>query len=171
MDTSFPGTFGGEVSFGNSDTAEDPFNFTILGEVASITAIDDSDSAGFNTTGVWTSVNRNGNSGGFQYAAPGNGESTARWSFAVDPGEYRILTSYHARTNRASNAPFTICDEASLIATVALNQRIPPNDELIEGRWFEELGSYTIIGSQLTVELNDLADDVVIADVIRLQRI
>ena len=58
------------------------------------------------------------------------------------------------------------------MATVALSQRVGPNDFSDQGASWEDLAaSVAISGSTLVVRLSNLADGIVIADAIRVERI
>ena len=107
---------------------------------------------------------------------------TAAWTFTVDPGfEYRVSAYWQSDTkNRATNAPYEIFDgttSGTSLGTVAVNQRVPTTDVvytrvLDSGVWFADLGGpYTINSSTLTLTLDDDANDYVIADAIRIERL
>ena len=176
--TSVLGTLNGTVSFGSNDSDENPFNFAVQGNVipaSTIQVIDNSDgSPGFSQTGSWVQVNRNGHNGGFHFASgSGTGGSTSTWTFEVaDPGLYRVSATWRQHSNRASNARFTLNDNLS--SSVHVDQRVAPNVSngiVEEGSTFEDLGTFRILGNTLTVTLDNLADGLVIADAIRIERV
>jgi hypothetical protein len=179
LDTSALGPIGGEVQFSSNDADEEPYNFMIQAVVQPFTQIIDNSSAvGFSTTGTWPVVNRNGFDGGFQFTNKGDGSSVARWVFDIPlGGDYRVSATYFAWTNRVTDAQYTVLDEATPLATVAINQQNGPNDLLDQGVWFEDLGTFTVVGSQLVIELSNFSANVnpaeylVVADAIRIERL
>ena len=170
IDTQTVASYSGEVAFSTSDADENPYRIQVRGSVVR-NLIDDGSGVGFSTTGDWLTVNRNGYDGGFRYALPGDGTATARWVFDVDPGEYRVLTSWRAWSNRATDAPFSVFDNSTRLATVGVNQQLSPNDVQISGVWFNDLGTFRIFGNQLIVELSNLANGLVVADAIQIVRV
>ena len=64
--------------------------------------------------------------GSFRYCAAGTGENTATWSFAgVSPTtQYQVYATWSAAGNRASDAPYTISDGGTALATVDMNQQL-----------------------------------------------
>ena len=178
IDTSVLGTLNGTVSFGSNDAEENPFNFAVQGNVipaSTIQVIDNSDgSPEFSQTGSWGQVNRNGHNGGFHFASgSATGGSTSTWTFEVaDPGLYRVSATWRQHSNRASNARFSLNDDLS--SSVYVDQRVAPNISngiVEEGSTFEDLGNFRILGNTLTVTLDNLADGLVIADAIRIERV
>ena len=132
--------------------------------------IDNSDD-GFADVGRWTTVNRNGHEGGFQFAHSGTGDNTATWTFDVERGEYDVSASYREWTNRATAAPYTVFDGASSLGTVEVNQQEKADSVMDEGTWFKSLGTFIVSGNQLIVQLDDSATGLTIADAIRVQRV
>jgi hypothetical protein len=114
---------------------------------------------------------------GFQddvtFANRGSGSEQATWTFTVTPGVYRVSATWSTHPNRATDAPFTILDGSTVIDTIPVNQELAPNDFNENGTWWEDLGAgvYAITGSELVVHLTDLADEYVIADAIRIERL
>ena len=97
---------------------------------------------------------------------------TSTWTFEVaDPGLFRISATWRQHSNRASNAQFSINDD--LLSTVQIDQRVRPDISTgisEEGSIFEDLGVFRILGNTITVTLSNLADGLVIADAIRIER-
>ena len=134
MDTDVPGTFSGEVSIGSNDADENPFNFTIQGQVAPVINVIDDEDPGFSQTGEWTEVTRNGFGGDFLYARTTNPESTATWAFgSLIPGTYRVSVTWQPHSNRATNAPFTVHAGSTVFPTTLVNQQVAPSDDLNVG--------------------------------------
>jgi autotransporter-associated beta strand protein len=111
--------------------------------------------------------------GQFRYHTPGDGSDAATWTFAgVDPtAQYQVYATWSAGSNRADNAPFTVSDGTTPLATTLLNQQIVPSDATIDGQGWESLGVYTAASGTLTVNLGDNADGDVIADAIRIVKV
>ncbi|MEZ6125355.1 MAG: hypothetical protein R3C49_19575 [Planctomycetaceae bacterium] len=159
-----------------NDLDESPFNFTLQGTVVPGVQIVDNSSAAYTTTGSWTTVDRNGYQGGFDITSPGDGSSTARFAFNVTAGEtYRVSAAWRAYSNRATNASYTINDGVNPMTSVSVNQQLPPNPDQVEGTGlfdvFQDLGTFTISGGQLIVELSNNANGYVVADAIRIERL
>ena len=134
------------------------------------TIVDDSDPQ-YSNAGRWTNVGRNGHEGGFQFASAGDGSSISTWTFSLPHGQYRVSATWRQWTNRASNAPFTVRDGAVPLSTVRVNQQHAPSGPQHDGSEFEELGIFEIASGQLTVELSNDADGLVVADAVLVEPI
>lgn len=168
------GVFTGDVSFLSSDTDESPFAFTVTGEVAVPPAVQvlDDGAVGFSATGQWAAASRAGYQRDHHYSAMGVGNDKATWRFTVTPGTYRVSATWKAGWNRASNAPFTVYDGTKPFETILVNQKLTPNDLLeAEVAWKDIGGLYAVTGTSLVVTLTDAADNYVIADAVRIERI
>ena len=169
------GTYTGEVSFANDDPDENPFNFTVVGTVAippAVQIIDDGDAA-FATVGEWAWWTSQGYQGDVHESYAGSGSNNAVWSFErLLPGTYRVAATWTDYTNRATNAPFTILDDDTALATVQVNQQLAPAGFSDAGADWQYLGGpYTIATNALVIALSDAADGRVNADAIRIERI
>ncbi len=103
--------------------------------------------------------------------AAGTGANAATWTFTgLTPGTYRVLTTWTAHANRATDAPYTIRDGPSL-RTVNIDQQLTPDDEEPRGTTWEDLQTVTITNSTLIVELTNAANGYAIADAVRIQQI
>ena len=72
-------------------------------------------------------------------------------------------------SNRASNAPYTIFDGASLRGTVQVNQRVAPTGDVENGITWQSLGTFQVSHAAiLRVQLGDNANGYVIADAVRI---
>ncbi len=170
LDAAAIGSFSGMLSFGTDDADENPFNFTISGTVTAVTIIDNGD-AGFSTVGSWTAYAQ-GFQGDLHYSAAGVGNDVATWTFTVTPGQYRVAATWRQEPNRATNSPFTVYDGSAALATILVNQELAPNDFTDQGVGWKNLGgTYTITGTSLVVKLTDAANEYVIADAIRIERL
>ena len=175
LDATGTGTFSGEVSFDNNDADESPFDFTIQGTVLTppSVVIVDNGNLGFSSVGEWTRWTGQGYLSDIHESRPGSGADIASWSFTnLLPGEYRVSATWTAYTNRATNAPFTILDGTTNLATIAVNQRQAPSQFSDAGvNWNDLGGSYQIGSGTLVVLLSDAADGRLNADAIRIERI
>jgi hypothetical protein len=173
------GTYAGPISWGNNDSDENPFRLSLQGAVVSVPQpidvqiLDDGDS-GQSMQGVWTAwphAAAHGNA--MHYSLSGTGQDVASWVFAVTPGLYRVSTTWVPHTNRAPNAPYTILNGNSALATIPVNQRAAPNDLYEAGVGWEHLGgTFEITSSTLAVRLTDQAGGtVVVADAVRVERV
>ena len=105
-------------------------------------------------------------------AQSGSGQ-TATWNFTGLPaGMYQVSATWTADTNRSSAAQYTILDGGTPQGSTQVNQQIAPADTFDGGVPWQVLDSVTITGSELVVELNDVAlDGRIIADAIRIEPI
>ena len=182
MDTSVITPLSGTVAFTNNDADEGAFDFAVSGNVTPVSTVQvlDDDDAEFSTTGVWTHrFTVNGHEDDFHWAFGDSTETaTARWTFDISgsgTGQYRVSVHWRAWTNRASDAMFSLNDDATSSAMV--NQLVAPNvgagvEE--NGTIFEDLGTFTFSGPTLEVNLSNLTADlgsIVVADAIRIERV
>ncbi len=131
----------------------------------------DNGDAGFSTVGAWTPFAGQGHAGDVHFAAKGSGSAKATWAFTVTPGTYQVAATWVAHANRASDAPYTVLDGSTPLGTVDVNQESAPNDFSDAGSNWEELGTFTVTGSNLTVQLSNQANEFVIADAVRIERV
>jgi hypothetical protein len=170
FDAAAAGTYSGQVSFATNDADENPFNFAVSGTVTAVRILDNGDS-GFSTTGEWTPHPDQGYQNDIHYSAAGSGADVATWTFAVSPGRYRVSATWNPHPNRATDSPFTVLDGAVALGTVRVNQEPAPDDFQAHGAWWEDLGTFSLSGSSLVVRLTDAANEYVIADAIRIERL
>ena len=131
----------------------------------------DDGQAGYTESGAaWRRGGLSGASGnGYRFVPRGTGTNRASWTFGgLTQGRYEVFASWVAHGNRASNAPFTILDGGSSVATVRVNQRQSPDDLTAGGQTWERLGTFQIDAGILSVSLSDDANGYVIADAIRI---
>ena len=96
----------------------------------------------------------------------------ATWTFTeLQAGTYRVSATWIRHSNRATDAPYSVLDGANPLGTVLVNQELAPDDFSDAGAPWEALGEFTIIGSTLTVQLSDAANEYVIADAIRIEKL
>ncbi|MHC4179503.1 MAG: S8 family serine peptidase, partial [Planctomycetota bacterium] len=168
LDAQTFGHFGGEVLIVNNDADENPFRLNVVGNVLQI--IDNGD-ADFSLTGAWSPWWNEGYQNDIHYNAAGTGADLATWTFAVPAGEYSVAATWHAKSNRATDAPYTIFDGDVALGSVRVNQELTPNDLSDLGVGWESLGTFPVTSGTLKVELSDDANEYVIADAVRIERI
>ncbi|MCO6454871.1 MAG: choice-of-anchor D domain-containing protein, partial [Pirellulaceae bacterium] len=164
------GSFSGLVSFGTNDADENPFQFTVSGQVYVTPPpqiVDDGDS-GFSTVGFWSVYPGIGHEGDVRFADPGSGATTATWSFTLPaPGTYRVSVTWAEHPNRATNAPYSVNGGPATL----VNQQLTPGDFIEGGTPWLDLGNFVIAGTTLDVTLTNAANGYVIADAVRIERI
>ena len=133
--------------------------------------VDDGDS-GFTTQGNWTTLDETAYQNDIAFSAAGTGADRARWSFDVTPGRYRVSANWSVHPNRATDAPYTVFAGSTQLGQVDVNQELVPNDLHTDGVAWEDLGGpYDVSGNMLVIELSDQANEYVIADAVRIERI
>jgi hypothetical protein len=165
------GTYSGTLSFATNDTNFPTYSFTVSGTVQMpVQLLDDSSSQGFTATGPWTSYTGVGYLGNMHYIAPGSGANSAKWTFAVTPGQYDVAVTYSWLENHATNAPYTVLDGTTSLGTFKVNQQLAPSGISDQGINWVDLGTFNVSSSQLVVQLSDNANGYVIADGVRIQK-
>jgi len=131
--------------------------------------LDDGD-AGYTRSAGWTDLTNTLSYGlDYDYHAAGNGNGHATWTFNNIPqGTYQVFAKWIPFSNRATNAPYTILDGSTPLATVLVNQQQLPTGELSNGISWQSLGFFSTSTGTLAVRLRDNANGYVIADAIRL---
>ncbi|MGA2254439.1 MAG: autotransporter-associated beta strand repeat-containing protein, partial [Thermoguttaceae bacterium] len=135
------------------------------------TVVDDGDQAYAEGGSDWLGWTGSGYyNGDCRYHAAGTGQNTAIWTFAAlyPNTEYQLLTTWVGDSSHASNAPFTVFDGTSPLATVLMNQQAAPTDVTIDGQPWQSLGVFEPTSGKLVVQLSDDADGYVVADAVRL---
>src|SRR5205085_436171 len=99
----------------------------------------------------------------------GTGSSVAQWKHTVTPGTYTVWTTWYSGGARATDAPITVLDGATPVATVRVNESEMPIGLQDSGMVWQQLGVFTFQTNQLVVQLSDAADNSVVADGIRFQ--
>ncbi|MEE8450537.1 MAG: beta-propeller domain-containing protein [Thermoguttaceae bacterium] len=132
--------------------------------------LDDTD-MGFDTFGYWVSDPGEGLYDGTHSRLAGDRGDVASWTFQVTPGYYRVAATWPQSINASPDAPFTVLDGSTPLETVRVDQRTAPDDLLDGPTAWENLGVFRITGDRLVVTLSDDAEQTVIADAIRVERV
>lgn len=168
------GAAGGLLNLFSNDSDEGTFalNLTGTGTPAPIIKAIDNGSTGFTTTGTWTRSVYIGRESDIQTALKGNGSTTATWTFTnMPPGQYRVHASWTGSFIQASDAPFTIYDGATALSTVDMSQKVASSGLSWSGTNWSNLGTFDITGDTIRVTLTNAANERVVADAVRIERI
>ena len=154
-----------------------------LGAAASLTTVDpgppapppvvtiDNRDRGYSESGTgWRGqTQRQAFQGSLRWHAAGTGSNTAHWTFAgLSPGGYKVEATWVPAGNRAGNAPYTVSDGTTDLATLRVNQRVAPAGDLFAGSSWHSLGTFAVATGTLQVRLSDKANGRVIADGVRI---
>jgi RHS repeat-associated protein len=153
----------------NGYVQADAVRIVRVGDLESRQTIDNNTS-GYSSVGTCTSAS-GGYGSSYRYNAAGTGADKATWTYTVEPGQYRVAATWPSNASAASNAPFTVRDGSTTLATVNLNQQVAPNDYQSLSSWWEIVGTYSITGTSLVVELSDNANSTVRADAVQILRV
>lgn len=168
------GAAGGVLNLVSNDADEGTFaiNLNGNGTPAPVIRAIDNGAAGFTTTGTWTKITYQGRETDMQTAAKGNGSTTATWTFtAMPPGQYRVHATWVGSILNATNAPFTIYDGSAAVGTVLANQESSAGGFSWSGSNWKDLGTFNITGDTTRVTLTNAANETVVADAVRIERI
>jgi hypothetical protein len=163
----------GKVNLGGASLSVQP---SFLNNVSTAPTVIDDSTSSFTATGGFQTFNNQGF--GFfgdtvhfaAAAAPGAVADQANWIFQnLTPGSYRVSAFWVQGSNRATNAPFTLLNGATLVNTVSVNQERAPDDFSALGVNWEVLGVVQVTGNSLTVRLTNAANEFVIADAILIE--
>jgi hypothetical protein len=168
------GSYSGALSFTTSDSNSPTYSFTVSGTVVApptVQIVDDSSSQGFAATSAWMAYSGVGYLGNMHYIGAGSGANTASWTFTVQPGQFDVAATWTALGNHATNAPYTVLDGSTPLGTVLVNQQVAPSSFSDQGGEWQDLGTFTVTGNQLVVQLTDNGNGYIIADAIRIQRL
>jgi hypothetical protein len=99
----------------------------------------------------------------------GTGSDTATWQFTgLQPGWYEVQVTWLESGNRATNSPYKIYNGSTLKGTYLVNQKVAPSGPVFDGRPWQSLAVVPISSGTAEVELNDYANNRVVADGVRL---
>ncbi|MGE3821608.1 MAG: hypothetical protein AB7I30_19530, partial [Isosphaeraceae bacterium] len=87
------------------------------------------------------------------------------------PGSYKVAATWPAHPNRATDAPYTVLDGTTPLTTSLINQKLAPNDFNDAATNWKNLGTFTVSGGVLRVQLTNAANGYVGADAIRIERV
>ena len=140
-------------------------------QLLTVTVVDNQDAAYAETGSNWqSSHDLDAYRVSFRSHTPGTGENRASWTFEdLDPArQYQVFVTWAARSNQATNSPFTVLDDTNALATVPLNQQAAPDDAWTVSQAWESIGVYNPTSGTLVVQLSDNANGNVAADAVRV---
>jgi autotransporter-associated beta strand protein len=156
------------------DYSDNALDVTISSPTAMPRIITDG-GAGFSATSGFLLDTSGGYQNHFRYALPGDGSQTATWTFSgLTPGLYRVSATWTSNPNRATNAPFTVRDGSTTLASVPIDQQLLPASFVTpDGTYWQDLAGppFAISSDTLTVQLSNSADGRVVANAIRIERV
>jgi len=133
----------------------------------------DNRTKGFRSSGQWA-ASRGGYAKSILTSRSGDGTTKAQWAFAnLTPGVYRISATWPGgrRSDAAGDAPFTIWAGKRRLGTVQVDQRRGPRGFKASGVSWQPLGTFTVSGGSIMVQLTAKASGAVLADAVRLDRV
>jgi subtilase family serine protease len=129
----------------------------------------DNGGPGYSETGTGWAGWAAGYNGSLRYHAARTGADTAVWQATGLPaGYYTIQATWNGAANHASNAPYSIYDGTTLVATVLVNQQPAPSGTTVGGVLFQNLASVPINSGTIRVVLSDNANGFVVADAVQI---
>jgi hypothetical protein len=131
----------------------------------------DNGAVGFSTNSAWSYYGGAGHEGDIHYSSAGNGSKVATWTFDVNPGVYRVSGTWLPHANRATDAPYTILDGSQVVGQIDINQEQLTSDVVDAGTSWQDLGQFNILSDSLVVQLTNQANQYVIVDAIRIERV
>ncbi|MCP4713077.1 MAG: hypothetical protein GY869_30985, partial [Planctomycetes bacterium] len=133
----------------------------------------DNGDAGFATVGDWTPNGTTGYDSDYTASAKGSGADVATWTFmGLDPGAtYLISATWPVVSGSAYDALYRVLENGEVVAARQVDQRYIPTDiQDGYGDW-AHVAFVEVSGSTLEVKLDDLANNQVVADAVRIQKI
>jgi hypothetical protein len=175
LDATGAGTYNGTLSFSTNDPNANPFQLALNGTVLASRTLDNGDT-GFTTTGSWTTYIGAGFQSDIHRANAGDESQTATWSFTNLPtGRYQVALTWPYVSTSATNAPFSVSRQGSGGSTVTdafvVNERTTPSDFSASGVGWKALGTFDVYWSSVTVKVTNLANGIVLADGVRIERV
>ncbi len=129
-------------------------------------------SLGYHTLGRWIRFPGQGVDGNVDYAVGGDGTLVAIFRAKVTAGKYNLATTWMADPNRATNSPFTVKVGNRILTRVEINQEAAPNSFVEDGIPWQTIADITVDEDCiLEVHLDNKANDYVIADAVRFERL
>jgi subtilisin family serine protease len=120
---------------------------------------------GYSETGTWYDFDV-GYNNKERYTDPGSPNKAIWQASGLAPGSYTVQATW--MWGNADQAPYSIFDGSTPRGTVVVNQVNEPSGPSFGGRPFQTLGTFTINGGTIRVELGTDANEWVLADAIRV---
>jgi uncharacterized protein (DUF1800 family) len=104
---------------------------------------------------------------------PGTPTATARWTFKVGPGTYRVMAAFNGYPWSPTNAPYNVYDGKTILTKtpILVDQTVRPTDLVDAAVGWKDLGFFTVASPSLIVELTNDANGQPVADAMRIERI
>jgi hypothetical protein len=116
----------------------------------------------------WATINSGWLGNSRTHAVDATGKTYASWTLntgsAIPAGKYEVFVTYVSAPGRATNAPYTIADNKTILGTVVVDQTQAPGDGLYQGILWRSLGVFTFNSGKPIVTLNANANGVIDAD-------
>ncbi len=128
------------------------------------TVVDDIPGGDFTLQGAWNISTSQPDRYGpyYHFSIAGDGSNKAFWKFNLQTaGSYNVYAFWSAHPNRATNAPF-------IVPVPGGKDTIRVNQEQNGGKW-NLLGRYNFAPGEVLIELNNQANEIVIADAVRVE--
>jgi hypothetical protein len=184
VNTKVSASYSGSFTLASNDADEAAFVISLTAVVGdggssgggssdsnSAIVIDDGQ-AGFTTKGAWKKYSGSGNGSDRMITSKGTGTSQATWQFTgLAPGRYRISATWVADKSLATNARYEIRSGSKLLGAANLNQEKTPSSLTTGNTKWQDIGYATVTGNSITVTLSNKANDQVMVDAIRIERV
>jgi hypothetical protein len=83
------------------------------------------------------------------------------------PGTYELFATWVASASNATNARYQIFDGSTLLGTVTVNQQVAPANALVDGAYWQKLGTFTTTTGTFRVVLDtDVVNGAIGADAV-----
>ncbi|MEC9373643.1 MAG: S8 family serine peptidase, partial [Planctomycetota bacterium] len=175
FDPPMNGDYSGALTFNTNDPDNATYAITLTASSSASVILDNGASSFGYTNNVGNgAVTGDGYENDYRWFAPrGSGPLAYVWWLfgGISEGRYRVSVTWVEHSNRATNAPFSVYDNQTLLETIAVNQEAAPSDRTTDGADWDDLGLFDIESGTLTVVLTNQANEYVIADAVRIERI
>jgi IPT/TIG domain len=148
----------------SASSPADKFTYQVI---LSPTAVLDNGAWGFTSRGLWATKS-GGYNGTYLTTAPATSATYAQWRLSVPAGKYDVWVTWVASSSDATNAPFQVSDNGTVLGTVSVNQTQAPFAGQYGGVYWIDLGTFTFSSGVAYVRLSANANGNLIADAVML---
>lgn len=180
MDAANVGSYSGVLSFGTNDPTQSTVQITLSGTVTAKVAYLDDYSSAFKSVGAWRTGSLAGYYGTSSYyrfatavATTNPSPPAVTWSTTLTPGTYKVSADWKGSPSFVPDAPYTVKDGGNTIGTVVVNQTVSAFGFTDAGVVWQDLGTFTITSTTLSVVLtaaSSTSSRFAVADAIRVER-